>query len=383
MVKAAYLHIPFCEQICHYCDFNKVFLKNQPVDEYLDSMQMEMKNTLLKYPSDSLETIFIGGGTPTALNEKQMEKLLTAINEEFKPASSLHEFAVEANPGDLSYEKLKVMKDLGVNRLSFGVQTFNDRLLEKIGRTHRSADVMKSIELAKKAGFDNISIDLMYGLPEQTIHDFRDSLKIAFGLDVQHYSSYSLIVEPKTVFYNLMSKGRLILPPQEDEAVMYEYLMEEMEQHGFHQYEISNFALPGYESRHNLTYWNNEEYYGIGAGAHSYTGDIRRANAGPLKKYMQLIEETGFPYLNEHQVTQAEKMEEELFLGLRKSSGVSKKRFADKFGMPISNVFGLQIQEQAEKGLLKDGQDFISLTHQGKLLGNEVFQAFLGVMPAE
>ncbi|MDR0138297.1 radical SAM family heme chaperone HemW [Metabacillus idriensis] len=383
MVKAAYLHIPFCEQICHYCDFNKVFLKNQPVDEYLDSMQMEMKNTLLKYPSDSLETIFIGGGTPTALNEKQMEKLLTSINEEFKPSPSLHEFAVEANPGDLSYEKLKVMKDLGVNRLSFGVQTFNDRLLEKIGRTHRSADVMKSIELAKKAGFDNISIDLMYGLPGQTIQDFRDSLKIAFGLDVKHYSSYSLIVEPKTVFYNLMSKGRLILPPQEDEAVMYEYLMEEMEQHGFHQYEISNFAIPGYESRHNLTYWNNEEYYGIGAGAHSYTGNIRRANAGPLKKYMQLIEETGFPYLNEHQVTEAEKMEEELFLGLRKSSGVSKKRFADKFGMPISNVFGLQIQEQTEKGLLNDGEDSISLTQQGKLLGNEVFQAFLGVVPAE
>ncbi|MCM3596293.1 radical SAM family heme chaperone HemW [Metabacillus idriensis] len=383
MVKAAYLHIPFCEQICHYCDFNKVFLKNQPVDEYLDSMQMEMKNTLIKYPSDSLETIFIGGGTPTALNEKQMEKLLIAINEEFKPSPSLHEFAVEANPGDLSYEKLKVMKDLGVNRLSFGVQTFNDSLLEKIGRTHRSADVMKSIELAKKAGFDNISIDLMYGLPGQTIHDFRDSLKIAFGLDVQHYSSYSLIVEPKTVFYNLMSKGRLILPPQEDEAVMYEYLMEEMEQHGFHQYEISNFALPGYESRHNLTYWNNEEYYGIGAGAHSYTGNIRRANAGPLKKYMQLIEETGFPYLNEHQVTEAEKMEEELFLGLRKSAGVSKKRFADKFGVPIANVFGLQIREQTEKGLLNDGQDSISLTHQGKLLGNEVFQAFLGVVPAE
>jgi oxygen-independent coproporphyrinogen-3 oxidase len=383
MVKAAYLHIPFCEQICHYCDFNKVFLKNQPVDEYLDSMQMEMRNTLLKYPADSLETIFIGGGTPTALNEKQMEKLLKAINEEFKPLPSLHEFAVEANPGDLSYEKLKVMRDLGVNRLSFGVQTFNDGLLEKIGRTHRSADVMKSIELAKKAGFDNISIDLMYGLPGQTISDFKDSLKIGFGLDVQHYSSYSLIVEPKTVFYNLMSKGRLTLPPQEEEAIMYEYLMEVMEQHGFHQYEISNFALPGYESRHNLTYWNNDEYYGIGAGAHSYTGNIRRANAGPLKKYMQLIEETGFPYQNEHQVTEAEKMEEELFLGLRKSDGVSKKKFDDKFGMPLSKVFGLQIQEQTEKGLLNDLQDSISLTHKGKLLGNEVFQAFLGVVPSE
>ncbi|MFY0757508.1 radical SAM family heme chaperone HemW [Metabacillus dongyingensis] len=383
MVKAAYLHIPFCEQICHYCDFNKVFLKNQPVDEYLDSMQMEMRNTLLKYPAESLETIFIGGGTPTALNEKQMDKLLNAINEEFKPIPSLHEFAVEANPGDLSYEKLKVMRDLGVNRLSFGVQTFNDRLLEKIGRTHRSADVMKSIELAKKAGFDNISIDLMYGLPGQTISDFKDSLKIGFGLDVQHYSSYSLIVEPKTVFYNLMSKGRLTLPPQEEEAIMYEYLMEVMEQHGFHQYEISNFALPGFESRHNLTYWNNDEYYGIGAGAHSYTGNIRRANAGPLKKYMQLIEDTGFPYQNEHQVTEAEKMEEELFLGLRKSAGVSKKKFADKFGMPLSKVFGLQIQEQTEKGLLNDHQDSISLTHKGKLLGNEVFQAFLGVVPSE
>ncbi len=383
MVQAAYFHIPFCEQICHYCDFNKVFLKKQPVDEYLDSMQKEMKNTIKKYPADALKTIFIGGGTPTALNEKQMEKLLQAINTEFNPLPSIHEYAVEANPGDLSYEKLKIMRESGVNRLSFGVQTFNDDLLQKIGRTHRKADVLKSIETAEKAGFDNISIDLMYGLPGQTLSDFKESLDIAFGLNVQHYSSYSLIVEPKTVFYNLMSKGRLTLPPQEEEAAMYELLMEKMERHGFHQYEISNFALPGYESRHNLTYWNNEEYYGIGAGAHSYIEDVRRANAGPLKKYMGLIEESGFPYTNEHAVTRAEKMEEELFLGLRKSSGVSKSQFENKFGTSLESVFGMQIKQQVERELLVEQSDSVQLTHKGKLLGNEVFQAFIGVMPEE
>ncbi|KEZ51079.1 radical SAM family heme chaperone HemW [Metabacillus indicus] len=380
MVQAAYFHIPFCEQICHYCDFNKVFLKNQPVDEYLDSMHKEMKNTVKKTPADRLKTIFIGGGTPTALNEFQMEKLLTSIAEEF-PVGGLHEYAAEANPGEVSLEKLKIMKELGVNRLSFGVQTFNDRLLEKIGRSHRSEDVMKTIGLAEKAGFDNISIDLMYGLPGQTMDDFKETLHTAFSLDVQHYSSYSLIVEPKTVFYNLMSKGKLLLPPQEEEAAMYELLMEEMDKHGFAQYEISNFAKPGYESMHNLTYWNNEEYFGIGAGAHSYGGGVRRANAGPLKKYMSLVEEEGFPYTSEHIVSKAEAMEEEMFLGLRKSAGVSRARFYEKFGMRMEQVFGQQIKEQIANGLIEENGDFLSLTHKGKLLGNEVFQAFLGVIP--
>jgi oxygen-independent coproporphyrinogen III oxidase len=380
VANAAYLHIPFCEQICHYCDFNKVFLKGQPVEEYLQSMANEMKNTMETYPTDGLNTIFVGGGTPTVLDMNQMEFFLKSIDTNLKPVRDTVEFTFEANPGDLSKEKLQLLKDFGVNRLSFGVQTFDDELLRKIGRTHRQKDVFRSIELAKDVGFTNISLDLIYALPQQTIGNFKQTLEIAFSLDVNHFSAYSLIIEPKTVFYNLMRKGRLSLPSQENEAEMYELLMIEMEKHGFTQYEISNFSKKGYESKHNLTYWNNDQYYGIGAGAHSYINGQRIANAGPLKKYMSLIEETGFPYIENHQVSISEKMEEELFLGLRKTEGVSKEKFEKEYGMSIHAAFGRQITEQKEKGLLEETVEMLRLTKEGKLLGNEVFQAFIGVI---
>ncbi|MEH7236083.1 radical SAM family heme chaperone HemW [Bacillus sp. JJ1562] len=377
MVQAAYLHIPFCEQICHYCDFNKVFLKGQPVDEYLQYMDTEMKNTIEAYPPRALNSIFVGGGTPTVLSVNQLETFLSSINKYLKPRSKTIEFTFEANPGDLTEDKLKVMLDSGVNRISFGVQTFDDELLKAIGRTHRREDVFHTIELAKHVGFKNISIDLMYSLPHQTIESFKESLELAFSIDVEHVSAYSLIIEPKTVFYNLMRKGKLHLPSQENEANMYETLMEEMEEHGFHQYEISNFSKNGFESRHNLTYWNNEEYYGIGAGAHSYVAGKRISNAGPIKKYMSAIEEHGFPHVETHSVTLQEKMEEELFLGLRKTQGVSISHFQEKFSVSIFDVFVNQINEQKAKGLLEEKDDFIRLTHKGKFLGNEVFQEFL------
>ncbi|MTH52485.1 oxygen-independent coproporphyrinogen III oxidase [Bacillus mangrovi] len=377
MVKAAYVHIPFCEYICHYCDFNKIFIQNQPVEAYLDHLKQEIQSVMERHDKEKLETIFIGGGTPTALNERQLAQLTELISEHLVPAHSL-EYTVEANPGDLSFEKMKLLKQAGVNRLSIGVQSFEDHLLEKIGRVHREQDVFRTVEDAKRAGFDNLSIDLMFGLPGQTADDFNRSLDLALSLDVQHFSAYSLIIEPKTIFYNLMQKGKLPLPPQEEEAGMYELLMRKMESKGFHQYEISNFALPGMESRHNLTYWDNEEYFGFGAGAHGYVNGMREVNAGPLKKYMTLIEETRSPVLSRHEVTEAERMEEELFLGLRKAEGVSKNRFKKKFSRELHNVFGLPVQEQKAKGLLEEDGESIYLSARGKLLGNEVFQSFIG-----
>lgn len=282
MIQAAYLHIPFCEHICHYCDFNKVFLKGQPVDEYLQYLDKEMEITMNSSDYAPFKTIFVGGGTPTALNEKQLATFLESIRKRL-PLAGEYEFTFEANPGDLSYEKLKLLYDYGVNRLSLGVQTFNDQLLEKIGRVHRAKDVYQSVESAKKAGFKNMSIDLIYSLPTQTMADFQETLTTSFQLDVQHYSAYSLIIEPKTVFYNLMRKGKLHTPGEDVEAAMYELLMEKMKENGFEQYEISNFSKPGFESKHNLTYWNNEAYFGFGAGAHSYVEGYRRSNYGPLK----------------------------------------------------------------------------------------------------
>lgn len=377
MIEAAYLHIPFCHHICHYCDFNKVFFKNQPVMPYLEKMRDEMKQTVERYPANDLKTIFVGGGTPTALDEKQLTYFLEAIHESF-PVHDVKEFTFEANPNELTEEKLRILHAYGVDRLSIGVQTFNEQLLEKIGRVHSNQQAFQAVDEARKIGFRNISLDLMYSLPGQTISDFKETLDIAFSLDVEHISAYSLIIEPKTVFYNLMNKGKLRVPSQEDEAFMYEMLMDEMDKHGYSQYEISNFARSGYESLHNLTYWNNNDYYGIGAGAHSYIDGIRRSNIAPLKKYMQAVTETNHAYLDEISVSKVERMEEEMFLGLRKTNGVNKASFYEKYKVEMNDVFSEPIKEYTNKGLLEQTESSLRLTKKGRFLGNEVFQAFIG-----
>jgi len=375
-VKAAYIHIPFCEHICYYCDFNKFLLKGQPVDEYIEMLLKEMKMKTAAGACEKLNTIFVGGGTPTALNEYQLENLLAGIRE-ILPYDGKGEFTFEANPGETSEGKLRILYEYGVNRLSFGVQSFNDRLLKKIGRTHRAEDVHRTIENAVKVGFSNISLDLMFGLPGQTVEDFRDTLDEALSMQLQHYSSYSLIIEPKTIFYHLKRKGKLHLPSEDAEADMYGLLMDEMEKHGYRQYEISNFTLPGYESRHNLVYWNNEEYYGFGAGAHGYENGVRMSNYGALKKYIELLRGGMLPVIEKHPETKREKMEEEMFLGLRKNEGVSIRHFREKFQVDLSEIFADAVKEMEEKGLLEQVDGHIRLTRKGRFLGNEVFEAFL------
>ncbi|WP_193330549.1 radical SAM family heme chaperone HemW [Anoxybacillus flavithermus] len=378
MIQAAYIHIPFCTHICHYCDFNKVFLHQQPVDAYLDALMIEMERTFERFPTSQLQTVFIGGGTPTSLTAKQLDRLLSAIHRTVPLASNV-EFTVEANPDGVSDGQLYVLKQWGVNRLSFGVQTFDNELLRHIGRTHTKETAIETIERANELGFHNINIDLMYGLPTQTIDQLKETLHITFSLPIQHVSAYSLIIEPKTVFYNLMKKQALRLPSQEEEAQMYEIIMEQMEQRGYKQYELSNYAQNGFNSRHNMTYWNNEYYYGFGAGAHSYMNGVRYVNAGPIKKYIQLIERGQFPYINTHVVSKEEQMEEHMFLGLRKSEGVNKDEFFRRYGKTVHDVFDEAIALQKRNGLLEETEEAIVLTHRGKLLGNEVFQSFLGV----
>lgn len=374
-VASAYIHIPFCEHICYYCDFNKVFLKGQPVDDYVDMLVEEMKYTIDQYPTNQLKTIFVGGGTPTVLNENQLKKLCEGIRANLPFVDG--EFTFEANPGDLSMDKLNILKEYGVNRLSFGVQSFNDDLLKKIGRTHTSKDVYKTIHNAQSAGFTNISIDLIYSLPSQTEEDFKETLNKAFELELPHYSSYSLIVEPKTIFYNLMKKGKLHLPSEESEANMYSLLMNEMEKHGYAQYEISNFSKPGYESKHNLVYWDNEEYFGFGAGAHSYLSGTRKSNIGPIKKYIEKIQDKQLPIFEENVLSSAEKMEEHMFLGLRKNEGISIAQFNNRYDKPLLTIFEKPIKAMVEKGWLEIKEGYVRLTKEGRFFGNEVFQSFL------
>ena len=379
MVQAAYIHIPFCVHICHYCDFNKVFIKGQPVDDYLKALQVEMERTIQQSNDNELKTVFVGGGTPTSLSQEQLKTLLTTIRNTL-PIRQDAEITFEANPGDLTEDKLMVLREGGVNRLSLGVQSFDEQLLKKIGRTHHAEDVYRTVENAKKSGFQNISIDLMYGLPGQTLESFVHSLQETFRLNIQHVSSYSLIVEPKTVFYNLMRKGKLHLPSEDDDAKMYETLLQLTKQNGFHQYEISNFAKRGFESKHNLTYWNNEEYYGFGAGAHSYVDGVRKSNIGPVNHYIQQIKDGKLPILEETTLTLTEKMEEEMFLGLRKTEGVSIENFQEKFKQNPLQLFSEQLKSLKNKGLIDISSGNIKLTKKGMFLGNEVFQAFIGVI---
>ncbi|UQF23570.1 radical SAM family heme chaperone HemW [Vagococcus lutrae] len=376
MIKSAYLHIPFCEHICYYCDFNKVFIEGQPVDEYIDMLIREMSFLKEEVSAHPLSTMYIGGGTPTSLSAKQLEKLMIGIHEQLPLASGV-EFTVEANPGDLTADKISVLKNYGVNRLSMGVQSFDDRLLKKIGRKHTASDVFDTMRLLEKSGLNNVSIDLIYALPGQSLESFQDSLDKALSLDLPHYSLYSLILENQTVFYNLARQGRLHLPDEDEEGDMFDLAASFMEAHGRKQYEVSNFAIPGKESQHNLVYWNNEEYYGLGAGASGYLDGVRYRNFGPIQQYMQPLKEQKRPIRDEEILTEQARMEEELFLGLRKREGVSYVLFYEKFNQSLDEVFGNVIEELvAEELLVKDTQH-IALTRRGLALGNNVFQRFL------
>ena len=373
---SAYIHIPFCEHICYYCDFNKVFLEGQPVDEYIQSLLTEIRLTLEKHPTKVSETIYIGGGTPTSLTAKQLDVLLTGIHR-YLPTHTTKEFTVEANPGDLTAEKLDVFKAHGVNRLSMGVQTFDDRLLKKIGRKHSVQDVYDTIKLLEKKQFDNVSIDLIYALPGQTLESFRDTLTKALAFDLPHYSMYSLILENKTMFMNWVRQGRLELPTQEAETQMFEEAIIAMAQSGHHQYEISNFAKKGKESMHNLVYWDNEHYYGFGAGASGYLDQKRYKNYGPIQHYMKPLKEQRLPIFEAEEISRANQIEEEMFLGLRKIEGVSLRRFEEKFNKKLTTVYQSVIAELQQQQLAVLEEDYFRLTPKGLFIGNDVFEKFL------
>ena len=368
---SAYVHIPFCTQICYYCDFSKVFIKNQPVDSYLEHLIEEYDS----YDIKKLRTLYIGGGTPTALSARQLAFLLEKLTDKLD-LSYLEELTIEANPGDLDLEKIAVLKDSLVNRVSLGVQTFNDRMLKQIGRSHSEKDIYENIANLKKAGFDNISIDLIYALPKQTMEDVKTNVAKAIALDIPHMSLYSLILENHTVFMNRMRRGKLPLPKEDLEAEMFDYIIAELEKAGFEHYEISNFSKPGFESRHNLMYWDNAEYYGIGAGASGYVDGVRYKNHGPIRHYLQAVE-AGNARVQEEALTLNEKMEEEMFLGLRKKSGVSKKRFEEKFGVSFEDQYGAVVSELTEQGLLVPDRDIVRMTKQGLFLGDTVAEKFI------
>lgn len=366
--KAAYVHIPFCSHICYYCDFAKVLMTGQPVEAYIDELLKEYDS----YDISDLKTLYIGGGTPSVLPADQLEKLLTHLTKKLD-LEELEEFTVEANPSDLTDEVLAVLANSPVNRISLGVQSFDDKLLKKIGRIHTEAQVYSSIERLRAAGFENITIDLIYGLPNQTMEMVERDVQKFLELDLPHVALYSLILEDHTVFMNRQRRGRLRLPSDDRNADMYEYIIEMLTSKGYSHYEVSNFGKIGYESKHNMTYWDNAEYYGIGAGASGYLDGIRYKNYGPVHHYLR--EEN--KRVNEEVLTRKQRIEEEMFLGLRKKNGVSIERFHKKFGQPLEEVYGTIIEELAFQKMLFEADGRIQMTEKGFELGNEVFERFL------
>ena len=366
--KAAYVHIPFCSHICYYCDFAKVLMTGQPVEAYIDELLKEYDS----YGISSLQTLYIGGGTPSVLPADQLEKLLTHLTKNLD-LEELEEFTVEANPSDLTDEVLTVLAQSPVNPISLGVQSFDDKLLKKIGRAHTEAQVYSSIERLRAAGFENITIDLIYGLPNQTMEMVERDVQKFLELDLPHVALYSLILEDHTVFMNRQRRGRLRLPSDDRNADMYEYIIETLTAKGYSHYEVSNFGKIGYESKHNMTYWDNAEYYGVGAGASGYLEGIRYKNHGPVHHYLR--EEN--KRVNEEVLTRKQRIEEEMFLGLRKKNGVSIERFHKKFGQTLEEVYGTIIEELAFQKMLFEADGRIQMTEKGFELGNEVFERFL------
>ena len=367
-----YIHVPFCRRKCNYCAFNSKVSDESEQAAYVDALTQEIK---LRGDNSAVETIYFGGGTPTTLTLNRLEKIICAVWKYFN-VNACAEVTIEANPSTVDRDYLRGLRDLGFNRISLGVQSFDDGLLKILGRIHDSRAAIKTVELAKNF-FDNVSIDLMYGLPTQTLENLRRDVELIKSLDVQHVSIYGLEVEEGTKFFELARAGMLNLPAENICADMYDFITETLPTLGYRRYEISNFAKKNFESRHNIGYWTGKNYFGFGAGAHSFDGKLRTSNLRDVATYTKKICAGENISTIEEVVTRQAAMEEFCFLGLRMIAGISAQAFENKFGVKIFEVFGTVIERNIQYGLLAIDGDRIYLTQRGLALGNEVFADFL------
>jgi oxygen-independent coproporphyrinogen-3 oxidase len=376
-----YLHIPFCHTRCHYCDFN-TYAGLLPLREpYVRALlaEISLMGEMARYSdgrSRRARTIFFGGGTPSLLSVPQISRILDACRQHFAIDQEA-EITLEANPGTLSQEQSEGLRAAGINRLSMGAQSFDEDLLKALGRIHTPQQVTQAVRYARAAGFTSINLDFMFGLPGQTMQHWRETLERALALRPEHLSLYSLIVEEGTPFFTWVQEGR-ITPGDEDLcADMYEYADERLRAAGYANYEISNWALPGYESRHNLTYWLNLPYIGMGAGAYSSFGGRRFSNVREPLEYIRLLKERSFPEAESERVGREQAMSETAFLALRTAMGLHLPTFERRFGLPFAQFAGNRLRPVEEAGLLERDGQWLRLSKRGRLLGNEVFYRLL------
>lgn len=353
MIKSAYIHIPFCNTICSYCDFCKVYYQSKLVPDYLEALDKEITTY---YKNEELETLYIGGGTPSALSIEELQNLLKILSR-FRLSKS-YEYTIECNIESITEEKIKLFAAFGINRISIGVQTFQKRHLSFLNRHHSQKEVFEKVEMVKKY-IKNINADFIYAIPTETLEELEDDLHNFLLLDIPHISTYSLIIEEHTVLHN-----KKIEPIEEDLDYQMYQLIEKKLNH-YHHYEISNFSLPGYESRHNLTYWNNEEYYGFGVGASGYVNKIRYTNTKSIQRYMK-----EFKKIESYSVSLKEQIENEFMLGFRKLDGISISHFKNKFG--ISPISFQTIQKLIEEKKLELDNDNLRISKKYLYISNEI-----------
>lgn len=375
-----YIHFPFCVQKCNYCDFLSGPISSRDVvQDYLQALEKELTiyHDFLKRDGNlKLETIYLGGGTPSLLETHELVRVLEKCRDLFNWSPQM-EVTLETNPGTVDIKKLVQLKKAGLNRLSFGVQSFDQNLLASMGRIHSPKTAKESIMAAKEAGFKNISLDLMYGLPEQSLGQWEETLVQTIELDVQHISVYGLKVEEGTVWGEWESEGRLSLPEEDVVLTMRKYANKILRQAGFVRYEISNYARPGYESRHNLGYWTGKPYLGLGLGASSDYWNRRFVNTSNMEHYIFLLKRGQLPVTEEEILSFRQRMGETIFLGLRLSTGLDLEQFKNRYGVDIEVIYGAEIEKLKKMGLLKINQGHLQLTTKAVSIANYVFTFFV------
>ena len=369
-----YIHIPFCIKKCEYCDFVSYCNKKEYVPQYINALKKEIKNNINK--EYKITTIYIGGGTPSSIEENYIADIIETIklnmNEENLKDFENIEVTIEVNPGTVTEKKLKVYKKIGINRLSIGLQETHNELLKSIGRIHTYEEFIKTYNLARKIGFNNINVDLMIALPKQTIQDIKENLEKIIKLDPEHISVYSLILEEGTKLYEKYQNKEIKLPDEELERNMYWYVKNTLENNGYMHYEISNFSKKGFESKHNMNCWNQEEYLGFGVAAHSYNNRIRYSNTNSIEEYIK-----GSNKIIHEEQTLEDMQKEYMLLGLRKIEGINIQKFKNKFAQNPIFIFKEQLNKLVDEELIIVDGNEIKLTNKGLDLANIVWEEFV------
>lgn len=371
MRLGVYVHVPFCDRICVYCDFAKEVANDTKKAQYLDALEEEMA-----YYQDFFKharTLYVGGGTPTALPYPLLERLLQHLSSRL-PMDALEEFTIEANPNDVTQEIAQLFKRYGVNRVSLGVQTFANHHLNFLNRTHQAQDVKLAVQILRDAGINNLNLDMMFALPNQTLTELKDDLEQLTQFDVNHVSYYSLILEEKTPLYLKVAQGEVLMPDEQEEGLYFQTVIETLKAAGYEHYEISNFAKPSAQSKHNRIYWENHPYVGLGPSAHGRLGNTRYGNVRSIKKYITSVQSVGHAQAEQYAFND---VEDTLLMGLRLREGVHVQTLEARIGGSLYERYP-KLTTFVEQGLLKEENGHLSFTDQGLFLGNVVFSEFIG-----